>query len=266
MRSISYLLLAIFAFLAKYISGAEKNLPFPGEVFSVQGHTAFLILPDAKLVRDKQMPWVWYAPTLRGLPGRAEKWMFERFLKAGIAIAGIDVGESYGSQQGRNAYTALHNHLVEKRGLAKQASLLARSRGGLMLYSWAADNPDKVACITGIYPVCNIASYPGLKRACGAYGLTEEQLKTDLAKHNPIDRLDSLAEAKVPIFHIHGDVDSVVPLEQNSAIIKERYDKLGGPMVLEVVKGQGHNMWSGWFQSQALVDFLIKHACRNITP
>ena len=76
--------------------------------------------------------------------------MFERFLKAGIAIAGIDVGESYGSQQGRDAYT-LHNHLVEKRGLAKQASLLARSRGGLMLYSWAADNPDKVACITGIY-------------------------------------------------------------------------------------------------------------------
>ena len=66
--------------------------------------------------------------------------------------------------------------------------------------------------------------------------MTEEQLKTDLAKHNPIDRLESLAEAKVPIYHIHGDIDSVVPLEQNSAIIKERYDKLGGPMVLEVVK------------------------------
>jgi hypothetical protein len=30
--------------------------------------------------------------------------------------------------------------------------------------------------------------------------------------------------------------------------------------MLEVVKGQGHNMWNGWFQSQALVDFVIKHA------
>ena len=29
------------------------------------------------------VPWVWYAPTLRGLPGQAERWMFERFLKAG---------------------------------------------------------------------------------------------------------------------------------------------------------------------------------------
>ena len=31
-------------------------------------------------------------------------------------------------------------------------------------------------------------------------------------------------------------------------------------MTLEVVKGQGHNMWPGWFQSQILVDFVIKHA------
>ena len=128
------------------------------------------------------MPWVWYAPTLRGLPGEAEKWMFERFLKAGIAIAGIDVGESYGSPKGRAAYSALHKHLVEKRGLVKQACLLARSRGGLMLYSWAAENPDKVRCITGIYPVCNIASYPGLPRASGAYELTAKQLKAQLAK------------------------------------------------------------------------------------
>jgi len=240
------------------LGAAEKRLPMKGEVFAIEDRPAFLILP----VKSKEgpIPWVWYAPTLRGLPGGAEKWMFERFLKAGIAIAGVDVGESYGNPKGRALYSALHEHLVTKRGLAKQACLLARSRGGLMLYCWAAENPDKVRCITGIYPVCNIASYPGLKRACGAYGLTVEELETELAKHNPIDRLAPLAKAKVPIFHIHGDKDGTVPLDQNSAIIKERYDKLGGPMTLEVVPGQGHNMWSGWFQSQNLVDFLIKHA------
>ena len=192
--------------------------------------------------------------------------MFERFLKAGIAIAGIDVGESYGSPKGRTLYSALHKDLVEKRGLAKQACLLARSRGGLMLYPWAAENPDKVRCITGIYPVCNIASYPGLRRASGAYGLTANELNAQLTKHNPIDRLAPLAKAKVPIFHIHGDMDRVVPLDKNSAIIKQRYDALGGPMTLEVVKGQGHNMWAGWFQSQVLVDFLIKHATRKAKP
>ena len=186
--------------------------------------------------------------------------MFERFLKAGIAIAGIDVGESYGSPKRQALYSALHKHLEEKHGLAKQACLLARSRGGIMLYSWAAENPDKMRFITGIYPVCNIASYPGLPRASGAYELTAEQLKAQLAKHIPINRLAPLANAKVPIFHIHGDMDRVVPLDKNSAMIKQRYDKLGGPMTLEVVEGQGQNMWLGWFQSQKLVDFLVKHA------
>ena len=250
-----------FHFLWAFPLGAfEKHLPMKGEVFAMEDRPAFLILPEKP--KAGPIPWVWYAPTLRGLPGGAEKWMFERFLKAGIAIAGVDVGESYGSPKGRAVYSALHEHLVSKRGLSKQACLLARSRGGLMLYCWAAENPEKVRCITGIYPVCNIASYPGLKRACGAYGLTSDELEAELAKHNPIGRLAPLAKAKVPIFHIHGDKDGTVPLDKNSALVKERYDKLGGLMTLEVVPGQGHNMWSGWFQSQNLIDFLITHATR----
>ena len=238
---------------------AEKNVFETRVNFQLKEHHAFTMIPPTA-DKTKPIPWVWYAPTLRGLPASSEKWMFERFLKAGIAIAGVDVGESYGSPKGRAIYTALHEHLVKKRGLDKQACLLARSRGGLMLYCWAAENPDKVRCITGFYPVCNIASYPGLKRACGAYGLTVKELEAQLTKHNPIDRLAPLAKAKVPIFHIHGDKDGTVPLDKNSALIKERYDKLGGSMTLEVVKGQGHNMWPGWFQSQNLVDFVIKHA------
>ena len=260
-RFFSTLAVCCFA-VATPLEAAEKRLPLKGEVFTIQERTAFLILPE-KPKAGQPIPWVWYAPTLRGLPSNSEKWMFERFLKEGIAIAGVDVGESYGSPKGRAVYTALHEHLAKKRGLAKEACLLARSRGGLMLYCWAAENPDKVRCITGIYPVCNIASYPGLKRACGAYGLTVKELEAQLTKHNPIDRLELLAKAKVPIFHIHGDKDSSVPLEKNSALIKERYDKLGGLMTLEVVKGQGHNMWAGWFQSQNLVDFVIKHATKS---
>ncbi len=247
--------------LTKHRQAATKKLPIKGEVFSIKDRTAFLILPE-KPQAGRPIPWVWYAPTLPGLPGGAEKWMFEEFLENGIAIAGVDVGESYGSPAGRAVYTALHDELVKKRGLDGQACLLTRSRGGLMLYCWAVENPDKVKCITGIYPVCNIASYPGLDRACGAYGLTAEQLKEVLVKHNPIDRLTPLARAKVPIFHIHGDQDQVVPLEANSGLVKKRYDQLGGEMTLEIVRGQGHNLWAGWFNSQKLVDFILTNAAR----
>ena len=72
------------------MEAAAKKLPIEGEVFSVEGRTAFLIMP-AKQKSGARTPWVWYAPTLPGLPGDAEIWMFERFLSAGIAIAGIDV-------------------------------------------------------------------------------------------------------------------------------------------------------------------------------
>jgi dipeptidyl aminopeptidase/acylaminoacyl peptidase len=235
-------------------TAADKKLPIAGDVFTVEGRTAFLILP--RNPPKQPIPWVWYAPTLPGLPQKHEVWMFERFLKQGIAIAGVDVGESFGSPAGRAVYTAFYQELVNERGLAKRACLLARSRGGLMLYNWAVEHPESVACIAGIYPVCNLTSYPGLARACGAYGMTHEQL----AQHNPIDRLAPLAKANVPIFHIHGDQDVVVPLETNSGEVAKRYAQLGGTMKLEVVKGQGHNMWPGWFQSQALVQFVLKHA------
>ena len=54
-----------------------------------------------------------------GQPADSEKWMFERFTAAGIAIAGIDVGESYGSPSGRAKYTALYRTLVDKRGMSR---------------------------------------------------------------------------------------------------------------------------------------------------
>ncbi len=235
----------------------RKQLPVPGEIFRVQGHTAFLIQPGPKQV---PMPWVWYAPTLNGLPGPEEKWMFDRFTNAGIAIAGIDVGESYGSPKGRAGFTALYEELVRKRGMSSKPCLLARSRGGLMLYNWAVEHPESVSAIAGIYPVCDLRSYPGLKTACTAYDLTEEQLALHLAEHNPVDRLLPLAKAGVPILHLHGDIDLTVPLERNSGALAENYRRWDGPVTLRVIAGQGHDMWSGWFQNQELVDFVILYA------
>lgn len=237
----------------------SKVLPIAGEVFTVAGQTAFLISPPENKRQDAA-PWVWYAPTLPGLPGPEEEWMFRRFLDAGIAIAGIDAGESYGSPRGSSLFSALYEELVQRRGFSKKPCLLARSRGGLMLYNWAVGHPGRVGCVAGIYPVCNLVSYPGLAKASLAYDLTEDRLAATLARHNPIDRLEPLAKALVPIFHIHGDSDTVVPLEANSGEVARRYRKFGGMMSLQVCEGRGHDMWPGWFQCQELVYFVIAHA------
>ncbi len=252
----------IFVFLcgsATFAQAPKKVLPLPGDVFLIADRPAFLIAAKPELA-GKTKPWVWYAPTFQNLPGSIEKWMFERFTGAGIAIAGIDVGESYGSPDGRKLFDALYQEMTEKHGYSKKPILLGRSRGGLMTLAWAAENPDKVAGFAGIYPVCNVASYPGIAKAAGAYKMTAEQLTAKLAEHNPIDRLAELAKAKVPLFAIHGDVDTVVPLEANSGLLAKRYLALGGTMQLVVPPGQGHSGWVGFFQSEDLVKFVLDHA------
>ncbi len=265
MKSVIALFSALLLFIADSARAQsvpqKSGLPFAGETLTVSGKQAFLIASSVAPASGAK-PWVLYAPTLNGLPGAAEKWMFQRFLDAGISIAGIDVGESYGNPEGRACYSALHSELTNHRGYSAKAVLLARSRGGLMTLAWAAENTDKVAAWAGIYPVTNIASYPGVARAASAYKTDAPGLTSQLADHNPIDRLKPLAEARIPLFAIHGDSDKLVPLDKNSAIVKERYNALGGSMQLIIPEGQGHNMWTGFFECQELVDFVKQHATR----
>ena len=76
-------------------------------------------------------------------------------------------------------------------------------------------------------------------------------------EHNPVDRLWSLARAGVPIFHVHGDVDKAVPLDDNSAELVRRYKVLGGRAEVLIVRGKGHELCPEFMENQALVDFLI---------
>jgi pimeloyl-ACP methyl ester carboxylesterase len=128
--------------------------------------------------------------------------------------------------------------------------------------SWAIEHPGIVAGIAGIYPVFDLKTYPGLDRAASAYGMKPEELESALDQHNPIARMDVLAKAKVPVCIIHGNVDKVVPLKENSQALAERYKaaKSGDQVELIVVEGQGHNFWPGFFRCQKLVDFAIESA------
>jgi hypothetical protein len=260
---IKMLLAAILSAWLVPASGAEpaekkKVLPVLGETFMVGDYPAFVILPaPGKLRANSPIPWVWYAPTFPNLPEQRERWMIERFQEAGIAVAGVDVGVSHGSPKGRAGFSAFYNHMVGKRGFSRKPALVARSQGGLMHYNWAAEHPDSVGCIAGIYPVGDLRSWPGLKAAAAPYEMTVEQLEQQLAAHNPVDRLAPLAKARIPLFHIHGDVDKLVPLDANSATVASRYKELGGSMTLKIAEGQGHNYWRGFFECQELVDFVI---------
>jgi hypothetical protein len=217
---------------------------------------AFLIVPKGDAPATP-MNWVWYAPTFKNqYPNARHAFLIERALKAGMGVAGIDVGESYGSPEGTRLYAGFHDAIVAKFKLSPKAVLLPQSRGGLMLYNWAALHPDQVARIAGIYTVCDLRSWPGLDKACGAYRMTAEQLAKELPQHNPIDLLAPLAKAKIPILHLHGDKDTVVPLEKNSGELARRYKALGASMELVVVPGKGHEEVDEFFTSERFATFL----------
>jgi dipeptidyl aminopeptidase/acylaminoacyl peptidase len=242
-------------------TSAPARLKLPGESLTVEGRPAFILLPPEEL-RTSPQPWVMYAPTLPAYPDEHEKWMHEKLLAAGVAVAGIDAGEAYGSPQGRKLMTALYDELIAKHDFAPKPCLLGRSRGGLWVVSWAGENPEKVAGIAGIYPAFDLRTYPGLDKAAPAYELSPEQLAAHLDEHNPIEQAPALAEARIPALFIHGAEDVVVPLKENSAQFAARYRAAGAEklITLLVIEDQGHNFWPGFFRCQELVDFAVARA------
>jgi pimeloyl-ACP methyl ester carboxylesterase len=209
---------------------------------------------------------VWYAPTLMAdreedwvSPGERHAWIFNHLLAAGVYVAGVDVGESYGSPAGRAVYDRFYGLLVDRFDFSPKPGLLPISRGGLMAYNWAANQPECVGCIGGIYPLCNLAAYPPLERIAKPYGMSVAELKAQLDRHNPIDRLQPLAEARVPILHIHGDRDAVVPLQSHSAELARRYQAHGGAAEVIVVSGKGHEVVPELWQEPRLIEFFVEH-------
>src|SRR5690606_24662202 len=109
-------------------------------------------------------PWVWYAPTIGQHPNSFNRWMLAPLLEQGFYVVGINVGETYANPRSREEYAEFYRHVTKKYGLDPRVCLLAQSRGGLNHYNFAADHPEWVRCIAGIFPVGDLRSYPGLDR------------------------------------------------------------------------------------------------------
>ena len=231
---------------------------FAAETFKIDGHRA-VIHPAAKPAEGK--PWLWYAPALNGGVSIVQHKLYaDACQQAGIAIAGYDLGEVRGAPKSAAQFTKFYDEMV-KRGYSPKPILLGQSRGGMMTLTWAFRNPDKVKAWIGIYPVCNLASW-SLKNSkaqtLADFGLTEAELTTRLKEFNPPDNLAGLAAAKVPMFAVHGDNDVVVPHQDNTLLLKARYEALGGKFTVKIVPGEGHKVGPSFFACPELVEFLLK--------
>ena len=220
---------------------------------------------NCRIVQPKKSaegkPWIW----------RARFWGHEpqldvALLNRGWHVAYCDVGNLFGSPKSVRRWDAFYKHVTAKHGFGKRPALEGMSRGGLIIYNWAKANPGKVTCIYGDAPVCDFKSWPagrgkgkqsaGAWKAClRAYGFTDAEALE--YRGNPIDGLAPLVKAGVPLIHVVGDADTVVPVPENTAILEARYRRLGGAIKVIHKPGVGHHPHS-LKDPRLLVDFILK--------
>jgi pimeloyl-ACP methyl ester carboxylesterase len=259
----------VFLFAADSVTNAAD---WPGKSSEWKGFKRYDFVVDGRkswVVTPKQAatgnPWVWRARFFGHEP-QADV----ALLNLGFHVCYCDVGGLFGSPKAVAHWDAFYELLTKKHDLSKRPALEGMSRGGLIIYNWAAANPDRVACLYGDAPVCDFKSWPlgqgsgkgspNTWKAClAAYGMTHEQALA-YAK-NPIDQLAFLSKAKVPILHVVGAVDKVVPVEENSAIIEKRYRALGGNIQVISKPGVGHHPHA-LKDPKPIVDFIVKHTLK----
>ncbi len=227
--------------------------------FEYDGRACIVVAPK---VPAPGLPWIWRARFFGHEPQTDLA-----LLSKGFHLAYMDVGDMYGAPVAVGHWDEFYKFLTGKHGFAKKVVIEGMSRGGLIAYNWAKKNPEKVACIYADAPVCDIRSWPGgmysgkgspadWEKCKAVYGLTDEEAAD--FKGNPLDGLEELAKAGVPLLHVCGAADDVVPMAENTDLLRKKYAELGGSIRVVSKKGVGHHPHS--LEDPALiVDFILGH-------
>ena len=246
--------------------GAET---FPGKSSDWNGYQRFdfvfkqrkcIVVQPQKPANGK--PWIWRARFFGHQP-QADL----ELLKHGFHLAYCDVANLFGNAAAVGHWNDFYDYLTGEHQFSRKVALEGMSRGGLIIYNWAYHNAEKVSCIYGDAPVCDIKSWPGgkgvgkghlgtWKNCLKAYGLTEAEALQ--FKGNPIDHLKPLADKQVPLLHIVGAADKVVPVAENTTIVEQRFKRLGGKIQVISKPGIGHHPHS-LKDPTRIVEFVLKH-------
>ena len=243
-QSIKTTLLALLLIVFTFVSEAQESdyHGFKCLNFKFEGRDAKIVFPQKA---EAGRHWIW----------RARFWGHEpqtevALLGKGFHVVYVDAADLCGNQDAVLLWNHFYDFLIKEYQLNAKTVLEGFSRGGLYIYNWGSENTDKVACIYADAPVCDLNSWPGgkgkgagspsdWKQHLKAYGLTEETARN--FKGMPIYNARKLAEAHVPVLHVCGAADQVVPIEENTYLLEKTYKEAGGSIQIIVKEGIGHH-------------------------
>lgn len=206
--------------------------------------------------------WAWWMIFPEAFADRTGE---QSLLNHGYYVAYMDVGNTFGAPSALVHLSAFYQAITGK-GLRPKPVLVGLSRGGVIAYNWAAQNPEKVSVIYGDAPLCSFSSRPtkGADQYRGIWAsiLTAYGFKNDeeafASPTQPIKELAPIAQAHIPIIHVVGDADSTVPVAQNTALVEQEYQKLGGKITVIHKPGIEHHP-HGLDDPTPLVNFILEN-------
>lgn len=182
-------------------------------------------------------PWIWRARFFGHEPA-----LDSALLDRGYHLAYCDIVELLGNDEACQRWDKFYA-LSQTLGFAPKMILEGMSRGGFTIFNWGKKNPEKVAAIYGDNPACVIQDWPGGGElhdlALKLYGLSGNP-PPDFPG-SPVNGLEPLAKAGVPLFFVIGADDDIVKHAENADVITERYRKMGGGVQRWVKPGMGHH-------------------------
>ncbi|MCB0667574.1 MAG: prolyl oligopeptidase family serine peptidase [Saprospiraceae bacterium] len=232
--------------------------------FVHEGNHAKIVFPDKP---DSGLNWIW----------RARFWGHEpqtdlALLKKGFHLVYIDVADLYGAPKAVDIWNRFYDFALSNYHLNPKVVLEGFSRGGLIVYNWAAENPDKVACIYADAPVCDINSWPGGKgrgpgsegdwqKCLQAYGISETEAGN--FEGTPVHTAKIVAREKIPVLHVCGTADEIVPIEENSYRIEKIFADFGSDFKMIEKQGVGHHPHS-LVNPRAIVRFILENTSPDL--
>ncbi|MGC4034910.1 MAG: alpha/beta fold hydrolase [Chitinophagaceae bacterium] len=243
----------------------SKWMGFDRIDFKVAGRNCLIVMPDHAA---NGKPWIWRMEFFGHEPQGDSV-----LLTKGFHVVYMDMQNMYGAPVAMELMDKFYRYLAKKKKLGRKTVLEGFSRGGLFAFNWAANHPKRVSCIYVDAPVCDFKSWPAAKgkskgyfledwqRLMKVYGFKNEEEALQYSK-NPVDNLQPLAAAGIPILSVCGMDDTVVPMAENTTIVEQRYKQLGGEITVIAKPNNDHHPHS-LKDPTPIVDFILKARSRR---
>lgn len=188
-------------------------------------------------------------------------------LSRGWCLAWLANVNRWGTDADSDAKAAFVPFMAEEFGLEKRFACVGMSCGGLCSVNFAAKYPSLVSVLYLDAPVMNLLSCPmgfGEGESLGGDRGWEEIRAAlgfrDIAellvyREHPMDRLEPLAENRIPVALVYGEADVTVPYRENGIVLERLYRERGLPLFTAGKPGCGHHP-HGLENPKPLADFI----------